>query len=211
MVMYPKQQQYSVARGVDGEVTLHNTAAVGEFGQGLTLDDAYRIRVFEGFFDKNKRMGIGRETLNRGEVREGIFEYGKLNGVVRITFPPTKPGAKPNVSFANFYYNVRKGWIKGARLRDLEDLWYEEVMEQIERESRQDRVLATLSKYGMFKIKDIVKAKEDLKAIRDSLDKEETEKEEEGKDTKAAKALKANRDDTPAEKRWQALAQFFLK
>ena len=103
---------------------------------------------------------------------------------------------------------MRKGWIRGSRLRDLEDLWYEEVMEQIEKDSRQDRVLATLSKYGMFKIKDIVKAKEELKAIDGLIDKEREREEEEGGHPKGKGK---DKEDTPAEKRWQALAQFFLK
>ncbi len=29
---------------------------------------------------------MGKETLNRGDVREGVFNYGRLNGIVRVTF-----------------------------------------------------------------------------------------------------------------------------
>ena len=129
LVYLPKAQQYSVARALDGSIYLQNAAAQGEYGKGLTLDDAYRLRVHEGHFNKNKRMGLGRETLNRGEVREGNYVYGKLNGVVRITFPPTKTKPEGSVSFAQYEHNVRRGWIRGSSLRDLEDGWYESIRE----------------------------------------------------------------------------------
>ena len=129
LVYLPKDQQYSVARGLDGEIQLQSAAALGGegSGRGIKLDDAYRLRVYEGHFDKNKRMGLGRETLNRGEVREGTFLYGKLNGVVRITFPPTKAKPKGAVSFAQFEHNERRGWIRGSSLRLLEDGWYDSI------------------------------------------------------------------------------------
>ena len=129
LVYLPKEQQYSVARGLDGEIFLQNAAQEGEFGRGLRLDDAYRLRVYEGHFDKNKRMGLGRETLNRGEVREGNYVYGKLNGVVRITFPPTKLKPSGSVSFAQYEHHERRGWLRGSALRDLEDGWYDSIRE----------------------------------------------------------------------------------
>jgi hypothetical protein len=130
LVYLPKEQQYSIARDVAGNIILQNAAQVGEYGMGLRLDDAYRLRVHEGYFNKNKRMGLGRETLNRGEVREGNYTYGRLNGVVRITFPPTTSKPEGSVSFAHYEHGVRRGWIRGNSLRTLEDGWYDSIRDQ---------------------------------------------------------------------------------
>ena len=55
-VMLPAVLQYSVARDLGGSILLQGVVEKGEFGQAVTFDDQYRIRVHEGFFNKNKRM-----------------------------------------------------------------------------------------------------------------------------------------------------------
>ena len=129
-VMLPAAKQYSVARDLDGQILLQGVAEKGEFGQAVSFDDQFRIRVHEGYFNKNKRMvsgwgragsvgrascawhfyfkpphplktltpqGLGRETLNKGDVREGVFSYGRLNGIVRITFATGKVRVLPRL------------------------------------------------------------------------------------------------------------------
>ena len=195
-VLLPKDMQYSMVRGLDGELRLQHVVSLGEHGLGYKLDDAYRCRVYEGFYNKNKRMGLGRVTLNRGEIHEGFFNYGKLNGVVRITFPPSKTRPKGSVSFAMYTHNVRGKWVRGLDLRDREDLWFEEVRHEFERSAAMDKTLKMLSKYGVFKVKDALAEKSEEKVMNETIEKEEREREEEV--AKMFKPKKQGDEETPA-------------
>jgi len=188
--------QYAMVRGLDGSMQLQHVASVGEYGLGYKLDDAYRLRVYEGFFDKNKRMGLGRETLNRGEIREGMFDRGKLDGAVRITFPPTKTRPKGSVSFATYCRNVRGNWLRSTRLLNLEDVWFEEVRVELERAAKMDKTLKMLSKYGVLKVKDALNAKEEEKKVNEAISKEEQKREEEV--ANMFKPKKVGEEETPA-------------
>ena len=85
-IMVPKKLQYAAVRDVDGKLMLQGTVPVGEFGTPLRLDDAYRVRVYEGTLYKNRRSGFGKTTLNNDDVLEGRAFNGRLQGVVRIAF-----------------------------------------------------------------------------------------------------------------------------
>ena len=51
-----------------------------------SLDDVSRTRLYEGEFRCGQRTGDGRVVLNNGDVLEGRFVDGRLQGLVRVTF-----------------------------------------------------------------------------------------------------------------------------
>lgn len=144
LVMVPKKLQYSAVRDVDGQIVLQGTVEEGEFGMPVRLDDASRVKVWEGQMNKNKRHGLGRVTLNSGDVIEGSFDRGKPTGIVRTQF------ATGRVSFAMYKDNRRQGWVTGADLRALEEAWYDESRAERETTAREARAVAILSRLGAF-------------------------------------------------------------
>jgi hypothetical protein len=104
------------------------------------------MRVFEGIFVKNKRIGRGKCTFNNGDVVEGYFSTGRLDGDVKVTFSTGK------VSYAVFKLGVRKDWIKGEKLERLIKRDQEEAkkrVEEIEKELRQQKLLKRLNVLGV--------------------------------------------------------------
>lgn len=118
-VMLPVHLQYNISRDEFGRVVV--TPPEGYHPFAPKMDDAYCVRVYEGTFKKNRRTGVGRVTLNNGDVYEGEFLKGKPHGVIRITFNTKK------VTFALYDNGTREGWLRGSKLIDLEEKWRKEA------------------------------------------------------------------------------------
>lgn len=184
LVMVPKKLQYTAVRGVDGAIVLQGTVEEGEFGMPVRLDDSLRVKVWEGEMRKNKRWGLGRVTLNCGDVFEGWFERGRPSGVIRIQF------ASGKTSFAMFKDNRRQGWITGSELRTLEESWHEETRAEREQQAKDARAVALLAKLGAFKFGDNNKLSEKQEAIKRLLETAKNEEDEE--EEKRHAAIQAN-------------------
>lgn len=153
-VMLPAKLHYGVRTDADGNVTSHaggvNDAAIGEYGQHITFDEQTRLRVYEGTFVKNKRTGIGKVTLNNGDVmeangRDGSFVNGRVHGNIRMTFASTG-----KVSYARFKMGERYAWIGGKELQTLLKRDEDEVKAKIEAAEREARALESLTRVNMF-------------------------------------------------------------
>ena len=95
-----------------------------------------------------------------------MFSYGRLNGVVRITFNTGK------VSFATFVYGNRRGWLRGAALRELEDAWAEETKELRVEDLKKKRAIELLEKLNMFGMSGITEKEKQRKEIAALLEEE---------------------------------------
>jgi hypothetical protein len=104
------------------------------------------MRVYEGIFVKNKRIGRGKCTFNNGDVVEGYFSSGRLDGEVKVTFSTGK------VSYALYKLGVRTEFYKGEKLEKLIRRDQEEAKKRvdlIEKEHRQQKLLKRLNVMGV--------------------------------------------------------------
>jgi hypothetical protein len=78
------------------------------------------------------------------------------------------------VSFAQFSYGDRRGWVRGAALRDLEDGWAEETKALREDERKAKRALELLEKLNMFGMSGASQKAQERKQIAEALEDEMT-------------------------------------
>jgi hypothetical protein len=153
-----KGKRHGKGRWIILPAALHYGAGIGdmakllggdeEFGKSpkVSFSDQERMRVYEGIFVKNKRIGRGKCTFNNGDVVEGYFSSGRLDGEVKVTFSTGK------VSYALYKLGVRKEFYKGEKLEKLIRRDQEEAKKRvdlIEKEHRQQKLLKRLNVMGV--------------------------------------------------------------
>ena len=163
-VLLPAKLHYSIRRDATGSITSGQVANIGEYGQEVKFDDQYRIRVYEGEFNKNKRNGKGKITLNNGDVMEGKFLNGRLDGNVRITFN----SSTGKVTYARYRHGTRYAWIGGKELEQLMKQEEEELIKLKNAEKKRIAAMGTLAKADMFAIKSDAKARAHGKILMDA-------------------------------------------
>jgi hypothetical protein len=155
-VMLPAALHYATRRNAEGRVVagMGGDDAVGEYGQPVRFDDQSRIRVYEGAFSKNKRDGAGKATLNNGDVLEGTFVSGRLNGEVRMSFVSTG-----KVSYARYKMGTRYAWIAGTELARLLKREEEAARARVAKEEAKVRAMDTLTRSNAFGVRTEAKAR----------------------------------------------------
>jgi hypothetical protein len=151
-VMVPRALQYAAVRGVDGALELQGLLPAAPKGGPLRLDDAYRVKVYEGEMYKNKRRGVGKTTLVNGDVLEGEFHFGRPQGVMRTAF------SSGRTSFALYEFGKRVGWINGEALRALEDKWIDELRAARAADTAAERGMKAAVKVNAFRLKEKTRA-----------------------------------------------------
>ena len=76
------------------------------------------------------------------------------------------------MTFAQFYHGVRRGWIRGSALRDLEASWAEETAGLRVGTQKQQRAIALLAKLNMFGMRAAEKDMASTKLVKAALEDE---------------------------------------
>ena len=86
---------------------------------------------------------------------------------------PAPNSARPQVTFAQFSHGDRRGWVRGAALRDLESAWVEETRELRDEARKQSRAVELLSKLNIFGMGTLKQDAADSRAVELALAGEE--------------------------------------